>query len=165
MPLLRWLRKEILHILPVFLFFLVFFTLINWTESFLYEGMGVTPFGFVEVAIAAALIAKVILVVDHLTITHVFKKRPLAYPILWKTILYWIILLIVRLLIHFVPIFSGDIASTLRADFIQLIDEINWNLFISIQAYYLMLLFIFVTFSELTHKIGPAKMREIFFGK
>lgn len=164
MRLLRWCKKEFFHILPVFLFFLVFFTLINWTEAYLFEKMGVTPFGFLEVAIAAALIAKVILVVDHLTITHVFKKKPLAYVILWKTLLYWIILLIVRLLIRFAPIFFWS-KETLAWDFSQLFHEINWNLFISIHVYYLMLLFIFVTFQELAFKIGTAKMRQLFFGK
>ncbi len=157
-------KREFYRILPVFFFFLVFFTLINWIEAFLFERMGVTPFGFLEVAIAAALIAKVILVVDCLNITHVFRKKPLAYAILWKTTLYWIILLIVRLLLRFVPIyFSAD--AGFKNDLSKMINEINWNLFISIQAYYLMLLFIFVTFQELAAKIGPAKMRQLFFGR
>lgn len=164
MRLLLVIKREFFHVLPIFLFFLVSFTLINWTESFLFRRSGITPFGFLEVAIAAALIAKIVLVVDHLPLTHLFRKRPLAYNIVWKTAIYWVLLLIVRLAIRLVPfLFKTD--GGFREDLNLFIDQLNWNLFISIQAYYLMLLFIFVTFQELTFKIGPAKMRHLFFGK
>jgi hypothetical protein len=164
MRLLLMIKREFLHILPIFLFFLVSFTVINWTESFLFKRSGITPFGFLEVAIAAALIAKIVLIVDHLPLIHLFRTKPLAYNIVWKTAIYWVLLLIVRLCIRFVPyFFKAD--TGFREAFDLFIDQVNWNLFISIQAYYLMLLFIFVTFQELTFKIGPAKMRRLFFGK
>src|SRR5476649_2899405 len=104
---LSWLRKEIHHVLPVFFFFLVFFTLINWIEAFLFKRDGFTPFGFLEVALAAALIAKIVLVVDHLRIINVFRRKPLACSIVWKTFVYWILLLMVRLSIRFVPFLFG----------------------------------------------------------
>ncbi len=164
MRLLSAIKREFFHILPVFLFFLVFFTLINWTEIFLFKRSGITPFGFLEVAIAAALIAKIVLVVDHLPWIHLFRTKPLAYSIVWKTAIYWVLLLIVRLAIRFVP-FLFETDTGFREDLDLFIDQLNWNLFISIQVYYLMLLFIFVTFQELTFKIGSAKMRRLFFGK
>lgn len=164
MRVLLWLRKEIVHVLPIFLFFLFFFTLINWTEIFLFEKAGITPFRFLEVAIAAALIGKVILVVDHMRVVHLFRKKPLAYGILWKTALYWAIVLIVRLLIRLVPYLWGAKSSP-EEEFHLFEIQVNWSLFISIQAYYLMLFFIFVTFQELTYKVGPKKMRKMFFGR
>lgn len=142
----------------------MFFTLINWTEAFLFKRDGITPFGFLEVAIAAALIAKIVLIVDHLPLIRLFRTKPLAYGIIWKTTLYWVLLLIVRLAIRFVPyLFGSD--DGFRDDLSLFIEHLDWNLFTSIQIYYLMLLFIFVTFQELTYKIGPAKMRRLFFGK
>jgi hypothetical protein len=159
-----FIKREFFHVIPIFLFFLVSFTLINWTESFLFKRSGITPFGFLEVAIAAALIAKIVLVVDHLPLIRLFRTKPLAVGILWKTAIYCVLLLIVRLAIRFVPhLFKDD--SGFRGDLALFIEQLNWNLFISIQVYYLMLLFIFVTFQELTYKIGPAKMRRLFFGK
>ncbi len=164
MRVLLFLKREFLHVLPIFLFFLVFFTLINWTEVFLFKRVGISPFGFLEVAIAAALIAKIVLLVDHLPLVRLFRTKPLAVGILWKTALYWVLLLIVRLCIRFAPyLFKTD--DGFRADLELFINHVDWNLFISIQIYYLMLLFIFVTFQELTYKIGPAKMRRLFFGK
>ena len=105
---LLWIKKEFYHILPIFFFFLVFFTLINWIEAFLFERMGVTPFGFIEIAIAAALIAKIVLIVDHIPIIQLFRKRPLIYIIFWKTAVYWILLLLVRFCIKFTPFLFGQ---------------------------------------------------------
>ncbi|HUD00701.1 MAG TPA: hypothetical protein VMR37_00075 [Rhabdochlamydiaceae bacterium] len=157
-------KREMLRILPIFLFFLVSFTFINWVEAYLFEGIGVTPFRFLEVTIAAALIAKISLVVDHTRLIKLFRKKPLAYDILWKITVYWIILLIVRLLIRFVPFLFGP-DHNFMDDFMSFRTHMNWHLFISLQAYYLMLLFIFVTLQELTFKIGTKKMRRLFFGK
>ena len=153
-----WFKEKILHILPIFLFFLVFFTLINWIEAFLFEKHGLTPIRFFEVVVAAALIAKIVLVVDLLPAVHRYKTRPLIYPILWKTAFYWVILLIVRLAIHLAP------NIMYRSGYKDFMVNINWDLFISNQAYYLMLLFIFVTFQEITYRLGPKKMRQMFFG-
>lgn len=164
MRLISSLKREFFHILPIFLFFLFFFTVINWIETFLFEQAGITPFRFFEVALAAALIAKIVLVVDHLTFINAFRRRPLIYPICWKTGIYWVLLLIVRFLIRLFPFLFGY-GMGVEGDFSQFVNQMNWNLFISVQAYYLMLLFIFVTFQELTFKIGPQEMRRIFFGR
>ncbi len=161
---LLWMKKELYHILPIFFFFLVSFTLINWIEAFLFERIGVTPFRFLEIAIAAALIAKIVLIVDHIPIIQLFRKRPLIYIIFWKTAVYWILLLLVRFCIQFTPFLFGQ-EGTFQEDLDRFFDQVNWNLFISVQAYYLMLLFIFVTFQELAFKIGTARMRRLFFGK
>lgn len=79
MALFRWIKQEILHVIPVFLYFFIFFTLINWIETFLFEANGMSPFRFYEVVIAAALIAKIVLVVDHLPWINWFKNRPLIF--------------------------------------------------------------------------------------
>ena len=155
--------QEIAHILPVFIFFLFFFTLINWIETYLFESVGMEGITFLQVALAAALIAKIVLVIDHMPGIDRFKKYPLSISILWKTFLYWIILFLVRLLIKFVPIYWHN-SGEFTANFNRFFASINWNLFLSVQAYYLMLLFIFVTFKELVNKIGRKKVLELFFG-
>lgn len=161
---LLWIKKEIVHVFPVFLFFFFFFVLINWTEAYLFEGSQLRAFHLTEVALTAALIAKIILVVDHWELIHRFRSYPLAYGILWKTLFYWVILFLVRLLIRFVP-FAYHGGDHFDLDFERFIHAVPWNIFLSIQVYYLMLLFIFITFQELTFKIGVDKMRQLFFGK
>lgn len=164
MQLLTWAKRAVLHVLPIFLFFLFFFTLINWIETYLFERNGIHEFRYIQVILAAALIAKIVLVVDHFRLIHRFRKQPLAYSILWKTFFYWIILFLVRLVIRFVPFLWNDTKHP-HHDISQFFEHVQWNVFLSIQAYYLMLLFIFVVFQELIHKIGVKKARELFFGR
>lgn len=156
-----WMKNETMRVVPVFIFFLFFFTIINWTEVYLYKQVGIKPFHFLEIAIAASLIAKIILVIDHVPIIDFVKKKPLIFGIFWKTAVYWIVLLFVRLLIRLVPFLFHQ--ESFEVEFDTFLETINWNLFISIQTYYLMLLFIFVTFRELTLKIGVKKMQRLFF--
>ncbi len=164
MAIWMWIRREVLHVLPIFLFFLFFFTLINSIETYLFERNGIEGFRFLQIFLAAALIAKIVLVVDHLPLIKRFKKYPLAYNILWKTFFYWSVLFLVRVLVRFVPFFWSDIGHP-YSDFKIYLEKVEWNVFLSIQAYYLMLLFIFVVFQELIYKIGVKKAHDLFFGK
>jgi hypothetical protein len=159
----NWLKKEILHILPVFFFFLIAFNVINLTEHLMFQGIGYRPFSFWEIFLAAALVAKILLVLDHLPIIDIFPCRPLIFQVLWKTILYWIITLIVRLAIRLAPfiIDGGSLAQGWKA----FDEQMNWGMFIGIGSYYLMLLFLYVTARELTFALGPHEMRKLFFGR
>lgn len=161
MFILRFLKKEFLHVFPVFLYFLIFFTLINTTQVYLYKQVGLTPVRFVEIVIASSLIAKIMLVLDHMFFIDLFKNRALFLGILWKTAIYYIVLLFVRLLIRFIPFWYHGTGLTEASS--QFLIVVNWHMFVSIQTYYLMLLFIFVSFRELTLRIGVQKTLELFF--
>jgi len=158
----EWSKREALRIFPAFLFFFVSFNVLNLAESYLLLGVGITPFSFLDVTLAAAVIAKVLLVVDHLPWVNLFPKKPLIYNTVWKTIIYWGITLVVRLCIRFSSYVGGS--QTLSADYHQFMQGTNWHFFATIQTFYLLLFFIFVTSRELTYLIGPKKMRKIFFG-
>lgn len=164
MKILQRIRTEFWHILPLFLFFLVCFTIINWVETYLFEQIGIRPFRFVEIVVAAGLIAKIVIVADHLRIIHLFKHHPLVYEIVWKTFVYWSLLFLIRLIIRLVPFFFHD-GEGLLIDYHNFLKTVNWRLFISIQVYYLMLLFIFLTFQGLTDRIGRKEMKQLFFGR
>ena len=161
MPFLRLLKKEFLHVFPIFLYFLIFFTLLNTTQVYLYKQVGLTQVRFIEIVIASSLIAKIMLVLDHMVFIDLFKRYALVYGILWKTAIYYIVLLLVRLLIRFVPFWYHTANFSLALT--QFLEGVNWHLFLSIQTYYLMLLFIFVAFRELTLRIGVQKTIELFF--
>lgn len=160
---LKRIIQAILHVLPAFIFFFISFNLISITETFFLKKAGITPFTFIQVTLAAAVIAKILIVIDHLRFVDLFRNRPLIYGVLWKTLLYWFITLCVRIAIRITPfLMSGQ---GVQADFQAFINQVDWMLFASIQAWYLMLFFIYVTARELTLVIGPVKMRRIFFGR
>lgn len=157
-----WIKREVLHVFPIFLFFLISFTLINLIERMLLERAGIAPFTLLQIFLAAAVIAKVILVIDHLPLISFFPNKPLIGPIFWKSLLYWTILLAVRAAIRFAPfLMESERLSYEWNDYIQ---KTDWGLFYTIQGYYLFLFFIYVTLRELTLAIGPLKMRKLLFG-
>jgi hypothetical protein len=121
------------------------------------------PATFINILIASGLISKIVSLMDYLAYTEKFKKRPLAIIIFWKTFNYWLILFVVRVLIRFVP-YLFEIGLDLKLDFKKFTQELDLGLFLSIQVFYLLFLFIYVTFKEVTLKIGIQKMKKIFFG-
>lgn len=156
-------KKEIFHVLPLFLFFLISFTIINQVELFLFLRAGLTPTRFAEIALGAALIAKIVLAVDHLPLINFFSKKPLIYNIIWKTWLYGFFLLISRFMIQFVPyaLAAGYHPSN---DFKLFSAQFDWSLFWAVQVFYLMFLFIYVAFSEIASVFGIKKLKKVLFG-
>jgi hypothetical protein len=159
MKLYNWLKNEFKEFIFIFFFFLGFFLLINISESLLLKNIGISPIRTIQVVLAAFLIAKVVLLGSHLKILKVFDKKPLMVIILWKTFFYWISLFLIRLLIAIAPYLWKKEGVDL------FFERLDFGFFFSIQSYYLMVLFIFETFHELTKKIGKQKMKELFFGK
>lgn len=159
----RWAKKEILHVLPAFIFFFIAFNILNWTEHYLFKRAGITPYSFLEIIAAAAVIAKVLLVIDHLPFINLFPKKPLIFNIVWKAFFYWIINFCVRFAIHLSPFIFNN--KSIVFELTRFFTQMNWDLFITVQVWYLILFFIFVTFHKLSQKIGPAKMRKMFFGR
>jgi hypothetical protein len=97
MRIFLWVKREILHVVPVFIFFAIAFTVIDLNERFLFQRAGMPAISFLEVILAAGVVAKVFLVIDHFRLVDLFKDKPLIHNVLWKTFFYWLILMAVRL--------------------------------------------------------------------
>ena len=123
----RWVSKEILHVLPAFIFFFITFNIISMTESFILKKAGITPFTFIHVTLAALVIAKILIVIDHLPFVNLFPNKPLIYNVVWKTIFYWFITLCVCIAIRITPfLMSGQ---GLKRDFQDFLAKVDWVLF------------------------------------
>ena len=57
---------------------------------------GIPSSMFVTVTVLAFLIAKVVLIVDHVPFVNRFPEKPLIYNVLWKTAFYQVATLEVR---------------------------------------------------------------------
>lgn len=162
MKVLLWIKKEVFHVFPVFVFFLVAFVAINVVEGYLFRRAGIAPVTFLQIVIAAALVAKILLVIDHLKLVNLFKNQPLIWTVLWKTLVYWVMTSWIRLLLRFFPfIVRGE---PLEFDLDNFIWQMDWHFFGAVQVVYLLLFLQFVTGRELTEVIGVQKMRKLFFG-
>src|SRR6476646_10196193 len=100
-----WWLAQVRHALPPTIFFLVGFNLILWTKRLILQEHGIEFSGFFTALVAALLIGKAVLVTDNLPFMRRFDGAPLIQPILFKSAIYWVCVLIVRLveeLVHFV---------------------------------------------------------------
>jgi hypothetical protein len=134
-----WWLTQVKHVLPPTIFFFVGFNLILWTKRLILEEHGVEFSGFFAATLAALLVGKAVLVTDKLPFMRRFDGAPMIQPILFKSAIYSLCVLIVRLaerLVHFLA------AGGVIADFpTHLVDHFSWPRFLSIQVW-LMVLFL-----------------------
>lgn len=160
---LPWLKKEFFSIFPAFIYFLIVFNILNFSENlFLKKHNLSTHFNFISIFFVAAIIAKILIVINHLPFINLFPKRPLIYNILWKTFLYELSCIIVRFLILIFPYF---IWINPLLSFQNGLEHIDLTTFLAIQIWYLIFFFIFVIFQELYNRLGQKYFLKLFFGQ
>ena len=157
-----WFLHELREVSPPTIFFFVGFNLIVLTTNLILADY-LAAFGNFMIATAAALVVgKAVLVTNALPFLRRYDRAPLIQPILFKTVVYWAVVFIARLLEHFVRFWliehnpPGDFLSHMIATF-------SWHRFAAIQIWILVLFLIYVTASELNHLFGDGELRRILF--
>lgn len=155
---LKWFKREFFHLLPVFIFFLLAFSFVNLNMGLMLKRQGVHPFPIERIIIAAFLVAKIFLVLDHTRLIHLFSRKALIYQIIWKTSLYSLGLFLIQALTRVLPYYWHREADSLASALL----DFNWPLFWGVQIWNVVLLFQFVTFREVQQYLGAAKCRQMF---
>ena len=125
-----WSLEQVKHALAPTIFFFVGFNLILWTKRLILEEQGIEFSGFFIATEAALLVGKAVLVTDNLPFMRRFDGAPLTQPILFKSAIYWLCVLIVRLaegLVHFLT--AGGVISDFPEHLVQ---HFSWPRFQSI---------------------------------
>ena len=142
---LDWCKKEIKHLLPVTIFFLIAFLLMRKTEEII--GVeGLTLYSTVSCFIEALIMAKVVLITDWFAITERFSHKPLIYNTFWKSFLYLVTSILLRII-------EGWISH----------EKVHSHFWIG-QLWLAYLLIIFVGYRELISAVGVDKVKQLFFG-
>jgi hypothetical protein len=165
MPFLRrafeWCLAQVKHALPATILFFIGFNLILWTKRMILEEHGIDFRGFFTATVAALLVGKAVLVTDNLPFMRRFDGAPMIRPILFKSAIYWLCVMIVRLaevLLRFLAA-GGAIADF--PDF--LVERFSWSRFLSIQIWLMVLFLIYVTIHELNMLFGDCELYRLFF--
>jgi len=159
---IAWVKRQVVHVAPAFIFFFVAFNFVNQTTRLMVGVEHMPTFSLVFFAVAAGVLAKVLLVVDHAPFVDLFRGRPLIYNIVWKSLLYSAGVFTVRFLEHLIE-FAKDEGS-LPSGFRRMQAEFPWNVFFAGQAWYAALFVIFVTVRELARALGSDRVRKLVFG-
>ncbi len=157
-----WFLHELREILPPTIFFLIGFNLIVLTTKLLVADYFVAVGSFMVATVAALVVGKAVLVANAMPFLRRFDRAPLIQPILFKTVVYWAVVFVARLLEGFLHFWL--IEHNRLSDFLPHLAAIfSWYRFTAIQLWILVLFLIYVTASELNHLFGDGELRRIFF--
>jgi hypothetical protein len=156
------LKEEFLKILPPTIFFFIALSLIAIIRVLMLKGTGIPVSTPVQIAVAALILGKAVLIADMLPIINRYPDKPLAYNVLWKTVIY----VLLAMLLHYVErlIDFSRAAGGIVAGNEKLLAEIVWPHFWAIQIVLVVLIFTYCVLHELVRLIGPAKAWAMFFG-
>jgi hypothetical protein len=155
-----WFLHELREILPPTIFFFIGFNLIVLTTNLILADYSVAFASFMLATAAALVVGKSVLVANAMAVLRRYDRAPLIQPILFKTVFYWAIVFIARLLEHFIRFWliehnpPGDFLSHMMATF-------SWHRFAAIQIWILVLFLIYVTASELNHLFGDGELPRL----
>ena len=156
-----WWLAQVKHALPPTIFFFIGFNLILWTKRLILQEHGVEFSGFFTAIVAALLVGKAVLVTDNLPFMRRFDGAPMIQPILFKSAIYWVCVLIVRLaeeVVHFVA--AGGAIAAFGDHFVN---HFSLPRFLSIQIWLMVLFLAYVTIHELNQLFGDGELYRLFF--
>jgi len=158
---LQRIKQEFLGVLPPTIFFFFGFNIVAITVL-LARDRGLETAPVLTATVLALVVAKVILVADHLPFINKFPDKPLIYNILWKTFIYMAAVFVLRYLEHFIPFLreSGSMADAHE----RIIEGFRWRRFIAIQLWLLVLFLFYAVLVELIRALGKERVRKMFFG-
>ena len=159
---LEKLKEEFYAILPPTIFFFVALHIVTFIRVLMAVGSHFVPLSTMSIAIAALILGKAVLVADMLPPINRYPGKPLAYNIVWKTVIY----LLMATVIHYVErlIDFSRQAGGIVAGNEKLFAEIVWPHFWAVEILLVVLIVNYCTARELVRVIGKKKMLRLFFG-
>ena len=156
------LKEEFFAVLPPTIFFFVALHLVTFIRVLVAKGTHFQPLSTMSIAIASLILGKAVLIADMLPPINRYPNKPLAYNILWKTMIY----LLMASIIHYVErlIDFSRQAGGIIAGNEKLLAEIVWPHYLAVEIILFLLILMYCTVRELARVIGKEKMLRLFFG-
>jgi hypothetical protein len=149
--------REFREMLPPTIFFFVGFNLIVLTTNLILNDYG-AQFGSLMLATGGALVVgKAVLVANAMRSLRRYDRAPLIRPILFKTVFYWAIVFLARLLEHWIR-FTFVEHHPLGTFLPHMVATFDWHRFVAIQLWILVLFLIYETATELNHLFGEGDL-------
>jgi hypothetical protein len=156
-------KEEFLAMIPPTIFFFVTLSLVAVVRMLMTRGTGLPIATPIQVAVGALVLGKSVLIADMLPIINRYPDKPLAYNVMWKTTIYFLVALVIHYLERLVDFWKE--AGGFVAGNEKLLAEMVWSHFWAIQILLIVLIFDYCVMHELARVIGVTKLREMFFGK
>ena len=159
--LLAFVVKEFKEVVPPTLFFAVGFNLIVLTIDLILADYLASFASFMIATMSALVVGKSVLVANAFPVLRRFDSAPLIQSVLFKTVVYWAVVFLVRFLEKLVEYFFaggtfGGIPEYVSTHF-------TWHRFVAIQIWIFVLFLIYTSATELNSLLGEGILRRIFF--
>lgn len=155
------LKEEFLAVLPPTLFFFVALHVVGIVRALMAHGTGLPVSSSAQIAIAALILGKAVLLADLWPAINRFPARPLIYNIAWKTVIYYGVASFIHYLERLYD-FARD-AVGIAAGNAKLLSEIIWPHFWALQIILLVVIFNYCVIRELGRVLGERRMIRMFF--
>ena len=155
-------KEEFGKLLPPTLFFLAALYVLALVRTLFLKGAGISIDTSISVVVGALILGKAVLLADMLPFINRYPGKPLAFNIVWKTALYFLVALLIHYLERLIDFWreaGGFIAGNEK-----LLAQMIWPHFWAIQILLAVLIVSYCTMRELARTIGEEKMRHMFFG-
>jgi hypothetical protein len=157
--------KEFKEIIPPTLFFVVGFNVIVLTTQLIvndylpdfFTGLA----NFILATTAALVVGKAVLVANALPLLRRYDTAPLIEPILYKTIVYCLLVFVARVLERVIGYFIHE--GTVAGIPAYLAEHFSWDRFLAVQIWIFVLFLIYTTFHELNELFGEGELYKILF--
>ena len=159
--LLAFLGKELKELLPPTVFFAVSFNLILLTTQLILADYFVHFLSFLVATTSALVVGKSVLLADALPFFRRFDTAPMIQSVLFKTIVYWAVVLLVRFLEKLLEYWLGGGTFSGIPDYIA--NHFSWHRFAAIQIWIFVLFLIYTSVANLNARLGKGELVKIFF--
>ena len=159
--LLAFVIKELREVVPPTVFFAVGFNLIVLTTDLILADYLVSFGSFMVATITALVVGKSVLVANAMPFLRRFDTAPMIKPVLFKTIVYWAVVFLVRFLEKLVEyLFAGGTLSGIPE---YAATHFTWHRFAAIQIWIFVLFLIYTSVEELNARLGDGELMKMFF--
>jgi hypothetical protein len=159
--LLAFLNKELKELLPPTVFFAISFNLILLTTQLILADYFVHFLSFLLATTSALVVGKSVLLADALPFFRRFDRATMIQSVLFKTIVYWAVVFLVRFLEKLVEYWVGG--GTLSGVSEYVANHFSWHRFAAIQIWIFALFLIYTSVAELNARLGKGELVKIFF--
>src|SRR5262245_56521731 len=160
----KWLKKEFREILPVWVFFFFSMGLFSFTLSAVLGKYHIELAQPHEYLVGSLIMAKAVVLIDTFMDTQWLRGRPLIYPTLWNTGLYFLAATVFDRLERLLALVRREhlgLGQATRETLSNMAEPRYW----AIMVWLIALIAVFCAFRELIDSIGPDRFMEMFFGR
>ena len=154
------LRHEVRNMLFVAVFFFISFSLLQLTKAAVLQKFDLHTLNPLHALVGALIVAKVLVIADAIPLVARYDSRPVVLAASWKTGFY----LLLAVGFEFVDALVEHRHQGLREAAGKFGEEASTPIFWMLQAWLLILLFLFSAVRDLIRRLGRDRIREHFWG-